>query len=114
MKRTLLSLALFLSAGAVWAQSPAPSAGQLPADVAKPMSMEDEVAKTRSEMADDDTDKNGKISEKEFLSRHSEAFKRMDLDKDGNLTPEEFVQYRRQLIEANKRRMENMQKSMQQ
>lgn len=113
MNRYLFSLALLCAATSASAQTSAPQGPKPPADVAKPMSVDEEVNKTRTEMADDDGDKDGKISQKEFLVRHTDAFNRMDLNKDGFLTPEEFVTYRRQLIESNKRQMENMQKNMQ-
>ncbi len=36
-----------------------------------------------------DTDKNGSISEAEFLAKSKERFAEMDANKDGNVTPEE-------------------------
>lgn len=77
---------------------------------------EQEVETTRKEMASDDTDKNGKISLAEFLDRNKDQqtklFNEMDLNKDGEMTPEEFVSYREQRIEASKKQMEGMQGGM--
>lgn len=97
-----------------FAQEASPAA-KLPAD-AVVSTKEQEVETTRKEMASDDNDKNGKISLTEFLNRdkdkQTELFKEMDLDKDGEMTPEEFVSYREQRIEASKKQMENMQGGM--
>lgn len=93
------------------AQQAAP-AMNLPADAAV-STKEQEVETTRKEMASDDTDKNGKISLTEFLNRNNDQqtqlFKAMDLNSDGEMTPEEFVSYREQRIEASKKQMQGMQ-----
>lgn len=59
-------------------------------------------------MAADDLDKDGKISQEEFLRRDKELFKRLDLNGDGSVTPEEFVTVRRDMVDANRKQMENM------
>lgn len=114
MKKQLLTAVMLAATYSAFAQQAAPAAN-LPAD-AVVSTKEQEIETTRKEMASDDTDKNGRISLTEFLSRdkdkQTKLFKEMDLDKDGEMTPEEFVSFREQRIEASKKQMEGMQGGM--
>lgn len=111
LKKLLLTAVMLTASYSALAQQAAP-AMNLPADAAV-STKEQEVETTRKEMASDDTDKNGKISLTEFLNRNNDQqtqlFKAMDLNNDGEMTPEEFVSYREQRIEASKKQMQGMQ-----
>lgn len=111
MKRHILTALMLTAACSAFAQQAGPGTN-MPAD-AVTSTKEQEVETTRKEMASDDTDKNGKISLTEFLNRNKDQqtklFKEMDLDSNGEMTPEEFVSYREQRIEASKKQMQGMQ-----